>query len=73
LVAGRLAVAQERAKWIDQLLDSDAYARHWARSWRDTAKAVEAPFGEAHGPAFKAWLSDQLKQNRNNAIAGRAP
>jgi hypothetical protein len=55
----------KRAKWIDQLLDSDAYARHWARYWRDTVKAVEAPFGDAHGPAFEAWLFDQLKQNRN--------
>jgi hypothetical protein len=54
----------KRTKCIDQLLASDDYARHWARYWRETVMAVEAPFGDAHAPAFEDWLYDQFKQNR---------
>jgi hypothetical protein len=57
--------ADKRSKLIDNLLDSEAYAQHWARYWRDTVTAVEAPFGVAHVPAFKDWLVDQFQQNRN--------
>jgi hypothetical protein len=55
----------KRARWIDKLLDSDEYARHWARYWRDVVTAVEAPFGNAHVPAFEDWLYEQFRQNRN--------
>jgi hypothetical protein len=54
----------KRAKLVDKLLDSDEYARHWARYWREVVMAVEAPFGDAHAPAFEKWLFEQLKQNR---------
>jgi hypothetical protein len=55
----------KRAKLIDRLLETDEYARHWARYWRDAVTAVEAPFGAAHVPAFEDWLTEQFKQNRN--------
>jgi hypothetical protein len=55
---------EKRAKWIDKRLDSDAYARHWARFWREAITAVEAPNAEALAPQFEDWLFTQLKQNR---------
>ncbi len=64
--------ADKRSKLIDNLLDSEAYAQHWARYWRDTVTAVEAPFGNGHVPAFKDWLVDQFKQNRNWGAIVRA-
>jgi hypothetical protein len=59
------AAPDKRAKLIDRLIGSDEYARHWARYWRETVTAVEAPFGDAHVPAFEDWLCEQFKQNRN--------
>lgn len=55
----------KRAKLIERLIDSDEYARHWARYWRHVVSAVEAPFGNAHEPAFEDWLFRQFKENKN--------
>jgi Protein of unknown function (DUF1549) len=54
-----------RSKWIEKLQASDAYARHQARYWRHAVSAVEAPFGNAHEPAFEDWLFEQFKQNKS--------
>jgi hypothetical protein len=64
--------ADKRAKWIDKLLGGDDYARHWARYWRYAVSAVEAPFGNAHAPAFEDWLFEQFKHNRNWGEIARA-
>jgi hypothetical protein len=55
----------KRSKWIEKLQASDAYARHWARYWRHVVMQVEAPFGDAHVPAYEDWLTEQLKSNKN--------
>src|SRR5581483_9679913 len=55
---------RKRATVINRLLDSEAYARHWARYWRQTVMAVEARFGDPMGPRFEDWLCEQFKQNR---------
>jgi hypothetical protein len=55
----------KRAEWIDKLIDSDEYARHWARYWRHTVASVDAPFGTPHVPAFEDWLFKQFKQDKN--------
>ncbi len=55
----------KRARVIDRLLETDEYARHWARYWRYVVTAVEAPFGEPLAPQFEDWLCAQFKQNRS--------
>jgi hypothetical protein len=55
----------KRAKLIDQLLQTDEYAHHWARYWVGAVAAFEAPFGEALTPDFEEWLYQQFKQDRN--------
>jgi hypothetical protein len=56
---------RKRAKVIDKLLDSDEYAGHWARYWRDV---IEARLNDRRdrvlARAFEAWMADQLKNNR---------
>jgi hypothetical protein len=56
---------QKRARLIDRLLDSDAYARHWARYWRDV---LAARFTERRGLQvarnFELWMAEQLRKNR---------
>ena len=55
---------QKRGRLIGRLLDSDEYARHWARYWREVMTArVTDRRGLALGRAFEEWLTDQLKQN----------
>jgi hypothetical protein len=56
---------EKRAKWIDKRLAADAYARYWARFWREAVTAVEAPNAEALAPQFEDWLCTQFKQNRS--------
>jgi hypothetical protein len=54
----------KRAKLIDKLLDSDEYAKHWARYWRDVI-AARLTERRALGlsRSFEEWLSEQLKNN----------
>jgi hypothetical protein len=60
---------QKRAKLIDRLLDSEEYARHWARYWRDvivsraTAQMVFLRLPRNLG--LEAWFFEQLKANRS--------
>jgi Protein of unknown function (DUF1549)/Protein of unknown function (DUF1553) len=55
----------KRANLIDKLLDSDEYARHWARYWREVIVArVNDRRGQALGRAFEEWMTKQLKENR---------
>jgi hypothetical protein len=57
--------ARKRAKVIDKLLDSEAFARHWARYWRDVIAArVQDRRGLALQNAFEKWMTEQLKANR---------
>ncbi len=57
--------ARKRARLIDKLLDSDEYAQHWARYWRDVIQSrVTDRRGLLLAGAFEKWLTDQLKSNR---------
>lgn len=52
----------KRAKEIDRLLDSDAYARHWARFWRDVVTArltLRRTMGLTR--AFEEWLFERFR------------
>src|SRR5262249_30039480 len=56
---------RKRAKTIDQLLDSDAFADHWARYWRDVIAArVQDRRGRALQNAFEKWLTKQIVTNQ---------
>src|SRR5207249_3981969 len=54
----------KRARYIDKLLDSDAFARHWARYWREviSAKIINRQ-GLVAARAFEEWLTGELKKN----------
>jgi hypothetical protein len=55
----------KRAKLIDKLLDSDEYARHWARYWRDVLAArINDRRGLALARAFEDWMFGVLKKNQ---------
>jgi hypothetical protein len=56
----------KRAKIIDKLLDSDAYAEHWAGYWRDVIAArVSDRRGLALQNIFKKWMAKQFKENQS--------
>jgi hypothetical protein len=58
--------AGKRAKVIDKLLASDAYARHWAHYWRDviTAKYTDRR-QQAMVPEFEKWLTKEFRENKS--------
>jgi hypothetical protein len=65
--------SNKRARLIDRLLDSEEYARHWARYWRDV---IETRLTDIRGRAlarhFEEWLFEQLRQNRSWGDIARA-
>src|SRR5262245_47151447 len=57
--------ASKRAKLIDKLLDSEDYAKHWSRYWRDVFMAkVTDMRGRAGAASFEAWLLEQFEKNQ---------
>jgi hypothetical protein len=64
---------QKRARLIDKLLDSEDYAKHWARYWRDVvvARLPDARFKFLAG-SFEVWLAEQLKNNKSWGDIARA-
>jgi uncharacterized protein DUF1549/uncharacterized protein DUF1553 len=57
--------ARKRAKLIDRLLDSDEYATHWARYWREVMGARLTDFrSRLLSRPFEQWMTKQLKDNR---------
>ena len=57
--------ADKRARVIDRLLHSDAYAVNWARYWRDVVTYHTPASGNyLRWQLFNAWWVEQLKQNR---------
>lgn len=56
----------KRARLIDKLLESEDYAKHWSRYWRDVFMAkVTDMRGRAGSPSFEAWLAEQFQKNRS--------
>ncbi len=54
----------KRARLIDKLLDSDEYAQHWARYWRDVIGArLEDIRGRLLVRHFENWMTAELKKN----------
>ncbi|CAK9033830.1 EF-hand domain-containing protein, partial [Durusdinium trenchii] len=56
---------EKRASLINRLLESDEFASLWASYWRDVIfnRATEAR-SRLVQPAFEAWMTDQLADNR---------
>jgi hypothetical protein len=56
----------KRAKIIDKLLASDAYARHWATFWRDV---ITSKYTDRRQlvlvPEFEKWLTSQFRENKS--------
>jgi hypothetical protein len=63
----------KRAKLIDKLLDSDEYARHWARYWRDviSSRATNQQ-SRILTRSFEKWMTERLKENKSWADVTRA-
>jgi hypothetical protein len=63
----------KRSKVIDKLLDSNAYARHWAKYWRDV---IAAKYTDRRAlalvPALESWLVEEFKENRPWDVIARA-
>jgi hypothetical protein len=63
----------KRAKLIDKLLDSEDYAKHWARYWRDVfAAKLTDRRGLILSVAYQNWMIEQLKANKSWAEITRA-
>lgn len=59
------AAADKRAKLIDRLLKSDAYAVNWGRYWRDTVTYQTPASGNyLRWQLFDKWWADQFRKNR---------
>jgi hypothetical protein len=55
----------KRARLIDKLLDSDEYARHWARYWRAVIAAKVTDLrGLLLARGFEDWMFEQFKANK---------
>src|SRR5262245_5943377 len=55
----------KRAKAIDELLDTEAYAVNWARYWRDTVTYhTPASANYLRWKLFDDWWTTQLRRNR---------
>jgi hypothetical protein len=56
----------KRLALIDQLLESDAYARHWARYWRDVVSCrITNRRSMGLTRSFEEWLYEQFRDDRN--------
>ncbi len=54
----------KRAKLVDRLLETDEFARHWARYWRDVIAArVSDRRGLLLSRSFEDWLTSEFKAN----------
>jgi len=57
---------EKRAQLIDRLLESDAYARHWARYWRDVVSArITNRRSMGLTRSFEEWLYGQFRENKS--------
>ena len=59
------SAADKRAKIIDQLLGSEAYAINWGRYWRDTVTYhTPASANYLRWKLFDQWWTEQIRRNR---------
>ena len=61
------ADSKKRAKLIDQLLESDDYAKNWARYWQEvmSARLINNIQSRFLVRSFDKWMAEQLKKNRS--------
>jgi hypothetical protein len=65
--------SHKRAKLIDRLLDSEEYARHWARYWRSVVSAhATDPRALFLAGSFEEWMFKELKRNASWGEIARA-
>lgn len=58
--------SDKRPQLIDKLLESDAWARHWARFWRDVVSArITNRRSMGLTRSFEEWLFEQFRDDRN--------
>lgn len=56
----------KRSRLIDHLLESDAFARHWARYWRDVVSCrITNRRSMGLTRSFEEWLYEQFRDDRN--------
>ncbi len=55
--------ADKRARKVEALLASPAYAAHWTNYWEDALLGHEARDQRLDRPAFRAWLSARFAEN----------
>ncbi len=56
----------KRPTLVDHLLESDAYARHWARYWRDVVSSrITNRRSMGLTRSFEEWLYEQFRDDRN--------
>jgi hypothetical protein len=58
--------SHKRTKLIDKVLNSEEYAKHWARYWRDVFLAATTnPQNRVLIPSFESWLTEEFAKNRS--------
>lgn len=58
------AGADQRSRWIDQVLARDEYAELWAMKWGDILLVDRQKLGNRGAYEFHRWLRDQFATNR---------
>ena len=62
----------KRAKVVDKLLASDAFADHWAAYWREVITSRTTDFrANLLSRHFEKWLKEQIKENKSWASVTR--
>jgi hypothetical protein len=65
-VALRFLTGVYSSDLIDHLLESDAYARHWARYWRDVVSSrITNRRSMGLTRSFEEWLYEQFRDDRS--------
>jgi hypothetical protein len=58
------AAPDKRARWVDRLLESPAYADYWATKWGDLLKPNTQRVGVKPVYLLDHWLRDSLRKNK---------
>jgi len=57
--------ADRRARRIDQLLDSEEFARYWASKWADLMRVSRGAMKDGRAELFSMWLVDSYRRNQS--------
>ena len=56
--------SSRRERWIERLLDSPAYADHWAVKWADLLRPNPSRVGVKSVYVFDQWLRESFRKNK---------